>query len=259
MSRWPEPVGGRRDPTDGAGWASLDLVPGLEGHALVLTPAGMPVPGHGLAVAGGRRIRFRAASDTAGCPVIGRLAAGDPVLRALARTDPGSRLEPGVAAALCDRLRDDAVRILPAVPGLTVLAGRDSGLVGSPIRGAAMGLARDPTDRAPVREIAARLGRSDDSLRAGFRRVTGMPPHRYRLAYRVNLAAWWIALTDLRLAEIALLTGFSEQAHMTRTFARVLGRSPGQVRRDLAARGAADDPPEDRTGDASIPISVGRS
>jgi AraC-like DNA-binding protein len=43
-----------------------------------------------------------------------------------------------------------------------------------------------------------------------------------------------------RLAEVALATGFADQAHFTRTFSRLAGSSPGAWRRSL---GQPHDPP----------------
>jgi AraC-like DNA-binding protein len=61
---------------------------------------------------------------------------------------------------------------------------------------------------------------------------------REYLRERRTLAAWRACqLSDDSLAAIAARTGFADQAHMTRSFAHVLGTTPARLRR-LAAPSA---------------------
>jgi AraC-like DNA-binding protein len=64
-----------------------------------------------------------------------------------------------------------------------------------------------------------------------FKQQTGMSPYRYVLQKRLDKAATLINGSRMGLAEIALATGFADQAHMTTAFARRFGRTPGAVRR----------------------------
>jgi AraC-like DNA-binding protein len=59
-----------------------------------------------------------------------------------------------------------------------------------------------------------------------FKADFGLPPHAYQRQVRVRRAHQFIA-QGLSLAEVAMATGFSDQAHMTRTFRQTVGYTPG--------------------------------
>jgi AraC family transcriptional regulator len=64
-----------------------------------------------------------------------------------------------------------------------------------------------------------------------FKAATGLPPHQYVLARRVERAKQLLqAGTDLSLAEVAAHAGFSDQSQFTRHFKRLVGVTPGQFR-----------------------------
>src|SRR5262249_50705692 len=60
-----------------------------------------------------------------------------------------------------------------------------------------------------------------------FRRATGLPPHQYVIARRVERAKQLLQ-GDLSLAEVAACAGFSDQSQFCRHFKRLLGVTPGQ-------------------------------
>jgi AraC family transcriptional regulator len=65
-----------------------------------------------------------------------------------------------------------------------------------------------------------------------FKAATGMPPHRYVLARRVDRAQKLLQPDgDLSLAEIAARAGFSDQSQFSHHFKRVVGVTPRQFRR----------------------------
>ncbi|AOY93903.1 hypothetical protein BKK79_01635 [Cupriavidus sp. USMAA2-4] len=64
-----------------------------------------------------------------------------------------------------------------------------------------------------------------------FRSSTGMPPHRWLVLQRVERAKQLLEKPAFRLGQIALLCGFADQSHFTRTFTRLVGTSPGEWRR----------------------------
>jgi AraC-like DNA-binding protein len=108
-----------------------------------------------------------------------------------------SRLPPvtdGRDAALARRLQD----LLDAhvVPGLTL-------------------------DKASVE-----LGAHPAHLVRTFRKATGVPPHRYLIGRRLDLARRLLLLGH-QPAGVAAQVGFYDQAHMTRHFKRLLGVTPG--------------------------------
>lgn len=90
-------------------------------------------------------------------------------------------------------------------------------------------------------ELAAAAGLAEASFARAFRQATGQTPHAYVQARRVEAATALVRTTDKRLSEIALLTGFADQSHMTRTLKREHGAAPGGMRR---AEGRAQTMPE---------------
>lgn len=70
----------------------------------------------------------------------------------------------------------------------------------------------------------------------GFRRSTGMTPHQWLMERRVDLAMALMRDSGRSLAEIASHAGFADQSHLTRTFSRRMGVSPGAWRRTILAR-----------------------
>jgi AraC family transcriptional regulator len=69
-----------------------------------------------------------------------------------------------------------------------------------------------------------------------FRRSFGTSPHRYLTLRRVEIAKVLLSETNSSLVEIAAQTGFTDQAALTRTFANVVGATPGKWRREHAHR-----------------------
>jgi AraC-like DNA-binding protein len=84
-------------------------------------------------------------------------------------------------------------------------------------------------------EIAAGTGLSRYQLVRCFRTEVGMPPYAWLAQHRVSAAR---ALLDrgCRPAEVAALTGFADQAHLTRWFRRVVGVTPGVYRNSVQDR-----------------------
>ena len=61
--------------------------------------------------------------------------------------------------------------------------------------------------------------------------ITGLPPHRYVIARRVERAKQMLqAGADLPLAEVAAHAGFCDQSQFSRHFKRLVGVTPGQFR-----------------------------
>ncbi|MCP9629436.1 AraC family transcriptional regulator [Rhodopseudomonas palustris] len=64
-----------------------------------------------------------------------------------------------------------------------------------------------------------------------FREATGVPPHRYISARRLDHAVSLLKGSQSSLADVAYLCRFSSQATFTRAFRRQVGMSPGEYRR----------------------------
>ncbi|MEH2080317.1 MAG: helix-turn-helix transcriptional regulator [Nostoc sp.] len=63
-----------------------------------------------------------------------------------------------------------------------------------------------------------------------FKRATGISPHQYIIKQRVEQAKLLLSKTDLMIANIAQLVGFSSQSHLTQQFKRLTGITPKQIR-----------------------------
>jgi AraC-like DNA-binding protein len=60
-----------------------------------------------------------------------------------------------------------------------------------------------------------------------FCRHTGLPPHAWLMQFRV-FAARRLLQQGVAIADAACLAGFTDQSHLTRSFKRLLGYTPGQ-------------------------------
>src|SRR5262245_37439955 len=64
-----------------------------------------------------------------------------------------------------------------------------------------------------------------------FKRATGLPPHQYVIARRVEWAKQLLQTgSDFSLAEVAAHAGFSDQSQFSYHFKRLVGVTPGQFR-----------------------------
>ena len=80
-------------------------------------------------------------------------------------------------------------------------------------------------------EIACECRLSPKYFTRAFKQTTGLPPYRWLLARRIEVAQDLLRRSGLSLSEIALATGFADQSAFTRTFTRFVGISPGAWRR----------------------------
>jgi AraC-like DNA-binding protein len=65
-----------------------------------------------------------------------------------------------------------------------------------------------------------------------FKKSFGVSAHRYLIFQRIEIAKTLLSRSQNSLSEIAVLTGFSDQAALTRTFANVVGATPAKWRRE---------------------------
>lgn len=59
-----------------------------------------------------------------------------------------------------------------------------------------------------------------------FKQATGQTPYHYLLTARLQRAQDMLRHTDAPISEVALLTGFADQSHLTRHFKRAFGITP---------------------------------
>jgi AraC family transcriptional regulator len=82
-----------------------------------------------------------------------------------------------------------------------------------------------------LRKVALRVGVHPFHLTRTFRRFFGQTPGEYLRARRLERAAQALTQSPDRIVDIAVATGFSDQAHLTRRFRTGFGLSPAQYRR----------------------------
>ncbi|UJW77302.1 helix-turn-helix transcriptional regulator (plasmid) [Rhizobium sp. SL42] len=92
-------------------------------------------------------------------------------------------------------------------------------------------LEADLTADLPLSAVAAACGLSQGHFTRAFKQSTGHPPYRWVILKRVEKAKEILRFTELRIAEVAILCGFCDQAHLTRVFSAKLGVTPAQWRR----------------------------
>ncbi len=85
------------------------------------------------------------------------------------------------------------------------------------------------SERVHLDDIAAAAGLAPFRLYRAFSRATGMTPHAYQRQARFREAVRRIRAGEA-LAEVAAAAGFADQAHMTRSFFRRMGVTPGAYR-----------------------------
>jgi AraC family transcriptional regulator len=87
-------------------------------------------------------------------------------------------------------------------------------------------------DASPsLEQMAAVAGLSVYHFARQFKAATGLPPHQYVIARRVERAKELLqAGTELSLAKVAADVGFSDQSQFTHHFKRVVGVTPGRFR-----------------------------
>ncbi len=86
--------------------------------------------------------------------------------------------------------------------------------------------ARAP-DRISLAQVAAIAGLTPWHFARAFRRQFGLPPHRFQLGLRVDLARRLLA-DGIPGSEVAHRTGFADQSHLIRCFKRMIGTTPAR-------------------------------
>jgi AraC-like DNA-binding protein len=82
----------------------------------------------------------------------------------------------------------------------------------------------------PLEELAREVGLNKVSVVKIFTRATGFPPHTWQRAKRIEEARRLLR-AGTSPADTAYQTGFSDQSHLTRWFARAYGINPGEFAR----------------------------
>ncbi|UTW45333.1 helix-turn-helix domain-containing protein [bacterium SCSIO 12696] len=88
-------------------------------------------------------------------------------------------------------------------------------------------------DSIQIDDLARDIGMSSSHFSRLFKQVIGDTPYQFLMRYRVERAAEMIANTKKPLFDIALSCGFSDQAHLTRTFKQLNNTTPKAWRKQF--------------------------
>jgi AraC-like DNA-binding protein len=101
------------------------------------------------------------------------------------------------------------------------------------IAGIVEDIVKDPMDRMSQRELAGRLAMERTRALRSFKAATGMTFRAFKNWTGLQAAARQIALGEL-VRTAAMDAGFSDSAHLTRTFRRSFGTTPSAATADRA-------------------------
>ncbi len=91
-------------------------------------------------------------------------------------------------------------------------------------------------ERISLAELASVAGFSPSHFTRAFRQSTGQAPHDFVLGLRLRQVEQLASNAEIPLSEVARLTGFSSQSHMTATMHQKWLVTPGEIRRDSLRR-----------------------
>ena len=103
-------------------------------------------------------------------------------------------------------------------------------------------------------DLACAVGLSRAHFFKLFREATGLTPHLYVNALRMESALRTLACTDVTLSRLSADLGFSAQGHFTRFFEQRIGTVPSQYRRVVSVLA----PEPGRPGPSAGSVSLGQ-
>lgn len=98
---------------------------------------------------------------------------------------------------------------------------------------------RDPAHAWTLASLASAVAMSRSAFAARFAAMVGVPAMEYVTRWRMNTALTHFRDRDVTVADIAARLGYQSEAAFSRTFKRVIGSSPGSIRRRGVAPGDA--------------------
>lgn len=83
-----------------------------------------------------------------------------------------------------------------------------------------------------LHDLASLLGLSETYFSHAFKASTGVPPLRWQMEARIGKVKELLGDQTVSLTEVAAMAGFSDQAHLTRAFKKLVGQTPSEWRRN---------------------------
>jgi AraC family transcriptional regulator len=153
----------------------------------------------------------------------------------------------GAAVATFDADRDTSRRYLqralalldvkPGAPGVESARRSDrGGLLVWQLNGVVDYIETHLSDKIAAGDLADLVNLSKGQLSRAFKISVGVPPFRYIVRRRLELACTMMRTTREPLSQVAIACGLCDQAHFSRLFRSVIGMSPSAWRRAMLAR-----------------------
>ena len=93
----------------------------------------------------------------------------------------------------------------------------------------------DYAEPISMASLAEKISLSVSQFERRFKKRFHTTPRKYLANVRINAACQLLSSTDLPIAAIAAQTGFYDQSHLTKQFAKTKGLTPAQYRRNHPA------------------------
>lgn len=124
----------------------------------------------------------------------------------------------------------------PAAPSGVRAPQVRGGLPAGTVRRISEFIERELSNPISLHDMASVASLSDCHFARAFKQSTGVPPHRYLMARRVEKAVALIQGTERPLARIALEVGFCDQSHFSRLILRATGQTPRELRQEVSSQ-----------------------
>jgi AraC family transcriptional regulator len=189
-------------------------------------------------------VRARLTRDDARITFPAQAIEHDPRLARLARdmADELRAAETGhelILAALVEQILIQLLRRYASIRRTDELELSRAGLVDRRIRRAVELMHANLAEELPLEDLAAAAYLSPFHFARLFKKLTGLPPHAYLAALRIERARMLLATTDLSVTEIAARVGYANSSHFGKAFRQFNGLTPRAFRSALTteARG----------------------
>lgn len=149
---------------------------------------------------------------------------GDPALRAAFDTAFAQGEHAPAESMACESA---ALTLLAGLRAHSTSPARAESRAPPDVRRARERLDADPAAPVTLDELARECSLSRFQLLRAFSRAFGMPPHAWLLQRRLARARRLLR-SGMPIADVAAASGFSDQSHLTRCFARQFGVTPGR-------------------------------
>ena len=138
-----------------------------------------------------------------------------------------------VVAALLEHLTVHLLRRHAHIRRAAELELSRAGLVDRRVRRAVELMHARLAEDVPLEEMAAAAYLSPFHFARLFKKVTGMSPHAYLAALRLERAQTLLATTDLSITEVGARVGYASPSHFAKAFRHATGLSPRAFRAAL--------------------------